>query len=70
MTELNKTGSDKGWICHGCESPLEVQTVRLEYRGNIFAVHLPVCPLCGMILIDEELATREMAEGEQIVEDK
>ena len=70
MTEMEKSGNSSEWICNRCKVSLEVQTVRLEYRGNIFAIHLPVCPQCSMILIDEELATGEMAEGEQIVEDK
>jgi hypothetical protein len=49
---------------------VEVQTVRLQYLKTIFALHLPACPLCGMILIDEELATGKMAEGEKALEDK
>jgi hypothetical protein len=49
---------------------VEVQTVRLQYIKTIFAVHLPACPRCGMILIDEELATGKIAEGEQALEDK
>jgi hypothetical protein len=36
----------------------------------IFALDLPVCPQCGIILIGEELATGKMAEAEQILEDK
>ncbi len=70
MTETTLVGSDSGWICNRCRLSLKLQIVRLEYRGNIFAIHLPACPQCGMILIDEELATGKMAEGEQIVEDK
>jgi hypothetical protein len=50
--------------------PVEVQKVRLQYIKTIFAVDLPACPRCGMILIDEELATGKMAEAEQTLEDK
>lgn len=70
MTEKPMSGSDRGWICNRCKVPVEVQTVRLQYLRTIFAVHLPACPQCGMILIDEELATGKMAEGEQALEDK
>jgi hypothetical protein len=70
MTEGVKSGSECGWICNRCRVPLEVQTVRLQYLKTIFALHLPACPRCGMILIDEELATGKMAEAEQALEDK
>lgn len=70
VMEKEKSGSDVGWICNRCSVPLEVQTVRLQYRRTIFALHLPACPQCGMILIDEELATGKMAEAEQAIEDK
>ncbi len=70
VTEWSGTGSEKGWICNRCRRELEIQTVRLQYMRMIFALHLPVCPQCGMVLIDEELATGKMAEAEQILEDK
>jgi hypothetical protein len=70
MTERANSGSESGWICNRCKVPVEIQTVRLQYLRTIFAVHLPACPRCGMILIDEELATGKMAEGEQALEDK
>jgi hypothetical protein len=37
---------------------------------TIFALDLPACPRCGMILVAEELATGKMAEAEQALEDK
>jgi hypothetical protein len=37
---------------------------------TIFALYLPACPRCGVILIAEELATGKMAEAEQALEDK
>jgi hypothetical protein len=70
MTERVKSDSGSGWICNRCRVPLEVQTVRLQYLKTIFALHLPACPRCGMILIDEQLATGKMAEAEQAIEDK
>ena len=70
MTNGAKSRDESGWICNRCRVPAEVQTVRLQYLKTIFALHLPACPKCGMILIDEELATGKMAEAEQILEDK
>jgi predicted nucleic acid-binding Zn-ribbon protein len=70
MMEGAKSGSASGWICNRCRIPLEVQTVRLQYLKTIFALNLPECPRCGMILVDEELATGKMAEAEQALEDK
>lgn len=70
MTEWPKPGSDSGWMCNRCKKPLEVNKVRLQYSRVIFALDLPVCPQCGMILIAESLATGKMAEAEQILEDK
>lgn len=70
MTQTSKPPDDKGWICNRCGVPLEVQTIRLQYIKTIFALHLPACPRCGKILIDEELATGKMAEAEQALEDK
>ena len=70
MTETAKPGDHGEWICNRCRVPLEVKTTRLQYLRTIFALDLPVCPRCGMILIDEELATGKMAEAEQALEDK
>ena len=70
VTEGAKSGGDSGWICNRCNLPLEVKKVRLQYSRMIFALHLPACPQCGKILIDEELATGKMAEAEQALEDK
>jgi hypothetical protein len=68
MTEEVRLGG--GWICNHCSLPLEVQKVRLQYLRTIFALDLPVCPQCHIMLIDEELATGKMAEAEQALEDK
>jgi hypothetical protein len=70
MTETTRPGDHSEWICNRCRVPLEVKTVRLQYLRTIFALDLPTCPGCGMILIDEELATGKMAEAEQALEDK
>ena len=70
MTDRAGSGKDSGWICNRCMVPLEVQKVRLQYSRTIFALDLPACPRCSMILIAEDLATGKMAEAEQALEDK
>ena len=70
MTARAVSAGDRGWICNRCRVPVEVKKVRLQYLRTIFALDLPACPRCGMILIDEELATGKMAEAEQALEDK
>jgi len=70
MTEAVDVKDTGGWICNRCGLPLTVQKTRLQYFRVIFALDLPACPGCGMILIDEELATGKMAEAEEALEDK
>ncbi len=70
MMEKMESGGDGGWICNRCKTRLEVNKVRLQYSRVIFALDLPVCPVCGIILISEALATGKMAEAEQVLEDK
>jgi hypothetical protein len=70
VTEGAEPSGDIEWLCNRCKVPLEVQKVRLQYMRVIFALDLPACPQCGMILIDEELATGRMADAEQALEDK
>ena len=70
VSERTASRGESEWICNRCGVPVEVQKVRLQYRGSIFALDVPACPRCGMVLIDEELATGRMAEAEQVLEDK
>ena len=70
MTEKEGAASGIEWVCNRCQVPLEIQTVRLQYFRTIFTLKLPACPRCGLILIDEDLATGKMAEAEQALEDK
>ncbi len=68
--EWVKSGAGSDWHCDRCRTPLEVQTVRLQYMQSIFPINLPACSSCGFILIDEELAIGKVAEAEQALEDK
>ena len=61
---------DMNWICRPCREPLQPGMVELHYMGNVFKVELPVCPKCGAVLIDEDLALGRMLEVEQLLEDK
>jgi hypothetical protein len=38
--------------------------------GNRMTANLSQCPICGYVLISEELALGKMAEVEQVLEDK
>ena len=70
MTDTANSEAGGGWTCNLCQLPLQESTVRLQYQRTIFALTLPTCPNCGMVLISEELATGKMAEAEQLLEDK
>ncbi len=70
MTDWSSSGAESGWMCNRCNEPLVVRKVRLQYLRVIFALDLPECPSCGMILVPEDLATGKMAEAEQALEDK
>ena len=70
MTEWPKYTDANQWMCNRCKAGLVIQKVRLQYMRVIFALDLPVCPRCKMILIGEELAAGKMAEAEQVLEDK
>lgn len=70
MTEWPKRTDTGQWMCNRCETGLVIKKIRLQYMRVIFALDLPVCPHCNMILIGEELATGKMAEAEQVLEDK
>ena len=68
--EWVKSGSNSDWLCNECQTPLEIQTVRLQYMQSIFPINLPACSRCSFILVAEELATGKVAEAEQVLEDK
>jgi hypothetical protein len=70
MTDPASSVNASGWVCHLCALPVQEMIVRLQYQRTIFALTLPACPKCGMVLISEELATGKMAEAEQALEDK
>ncbi len=61
---------DLAWKCRRCEVNLVVGPAVLTYMGNRITADLPKCPVCGFVMISEELALGKMAEVEQILEDK
>ncbi len=61
---------DLTWKCRKCDINLIVGPATLTYMGNRMTADLPQCPLCGYVLISEELALGKMAEVEQVLEDK
>lgn len=61
---------EKNWICAKCDVPLEPGQVGVGYLGSMFPVELLRCPVCGLVLVPEELALGKMAEVEKLLEDK
>ncbi|WP_320171267.1 DVU_1557 family redox protein [Maridesulfovibrio sp.] len=69
MSTLKVLDEDfSSWTC--CGKPLQPTPVELEYLDSRFNVELPVCPVCGMVLIPEQLALGKMAQVERLLEDK
>ena len=70
MTTDYAQAKDLEWKCLKCDQHLVVGKVIVEYLDNQFTAKLPKCPVCGIVLISEELAMGKMAEVEQLLEDK
>ena len=56
--------------CGLCHVPLENGPITLRYRGNEVQILILTCPICGLGLIPEELATRKIFDVERALEDK
>ncbi len=70
MSQYVDLSAYQGWVCVGCSQPLVPGKVDISYLGNSFPVDLLKCPICGLVLIPEELALGKMAEVEKALEDK
>ena len=68
--ELRFIPDDMNWHCQPCGVALVPRKVEITYLNASFQVELPVCPVCGEIMIEEELACGRMREVEQLLEDK
>ncbi len=68
--DLRFIPDDMNWSCQPCGVPLEARKVEITYLNASFRVELPVCPKCGRIMVEEDLATGRMFEVEQLLEDK
>jgi hypothetical protein len=69
-SEPRSQGQHEEWICARCQVPLVLAKVNVGYLNSAFPVELPRCPICGQVLISEELATGKMAQAERQLEDK
>ena len=58
------------YICQKCNVPLVKTPVQLLYLHAGFPVELPACPVCGQILITEDLALGRVLHVEKSLEDK
>ncbi len=70
MKNQNRGPEDFNWQCDRCHQDLVIGPITVAYMGNRFTTDLPHCPSCGMVLVSEELALGQMAEVEQVLEDK
>lgn len=58
------------YICQKCNVPLVKTPIQLLYLHAGFPVELPACPVCGQILITEDLALGRVYSVERSLEDK
>ena len=58
------------YVCQKCKVPLVKTPVQLLYLHAGFPVELPACPVCGQVLISEELALGRVLHVEKALEDK
>ena len=66
-----KSKRDLGrYVCAKCGVPLALKEVHFTYLDHPFHAQLPACPVCGNVMIDEELADSKIAEVEELLEDK
>ncbi len=70
MSEPVTQTQAENWMCARCQVPLEMGKVNVGYLDSAFPVDLPHCPVCGQVLIAEDLALGKMAEVEKQLEDK
>lgn len=58
------------YVCMRCNAPLELREVHFTYMDHPFHAKLPACPVCGNVMIDEELVKGKISEVEILLEDK
>ena len=49
-------------VCQKCLIPLKPGRVMVQYLENAFPVELPRCPQCGLVYVQETLATGKMLD--------
>jgi hypothetical protein len=64
------TVADLRVMCAKHDVALVPGTVELSYQGHTFPVDVLCCPVCGEVLIPEEVARGKMHEVEQTLEEK
>jgi hypothetical protein len=67
-TEASPSGGD--WVCGQGGEVLVSAGVHVRYLGTTFSIDLLKCPRCGLVMVTEEVAVGQMAEAEQVLEDK
>ncbi|MBQ6360786.1 MAG: hypothetical protein IJJ25_06565 [Lachnospiraceae bacterium] len=69
MEERSKKAAGR-YVCKKCGVPLMLKEIHFTYLEHPFHASLPACPVCGNVMIDEELAAGKIAEVEELLEDK
>ena len=64
------TAPAPSYVCAKCNQALVPGRVIASYLGSEFPIELWKCPQCGKALVSRELATGEMLQVEQALEDK
>lgn len=70
MTSNENHATPTDWMCSVCNKPLEPGQVMVSYLGSSYPVELMRCPICGQVLVTEDLALGRMIEVERSLEDK
>ena len=67
---MNYSQDAAAWTCSSCAGELSFVKVFFSYMKGNFEVDLPACPVCGLVLVPEDLVQGKMVEAERILEDK
>jgi hypothetical protein len=71
MSQSDNQATPETWVCARCDgAALEPGKVNVGYMGGMYSLELFRCPRCGLVLIPEYLATGQMKEAEELLENK
>ncbi|NLC73430.1 MAG: hypothetical protein GX684_06640 [Ruminococcaceae bacterium] len=56
--------------CSKCNELMVKADCAFAYLDNEFPVEMPVCPVCGLVYVPEDLAIGKVLSVEKVLEDK